>query len=447
MSNPSSPTSNQTEMVLDPAAQNAPQQQGAAMQPDSAGSQQQLPVPYQVPNQYAGAGPSHAPLHPMAQGGFPHAYASPYGAPLPYQHQSPPTVSSAALHPTVQYAHAPASSSMPGPDRSNAALFLPPGMPPLMPIPGMSWAAVPNHHLLVAHSAGCSCCTEFVRHYQAAMNDSSFRNTLTAVQTQLQSQFWGYFEEHARSREGESRAEHARQVEDLERQLQAAVAEATSLRKRARINAELEQELNAARAETTTLRQDRNRYRSERNQAREMLNDENCLRARASQSRPNQARPEASGSLSRHAAAGSGPTVDFQDFEELSSGDDEEDLFDEKYIKKKAARKVRQNAVYGTPLAPPPRPPSYSSDGRFPRPWITGWPYHMLAVPEDSNPREADHWYDFVPVTTEDAQQLLRAAATDLGQARCHAPNWFGAWAYRNSPGYASNRSTLTRQT
>lgn len=110
--------------------------------------------------------------------------------------------------------------------------------------------------------------------------------------------------------------------------------------------------------------------------------------------------------------------MDFQDFEELSSGEDEENLFDEKYIKKKAARKVRQNVVYGTPLAPPPRPPSYSSDGRFPRPRITGWPYHMLAVPEDSNPREADHWYDFVPITVEDAQQLLRAAATNLGQAR-----------------------------
>ncbi|KAL1939084.1 hypothetical protein VTO73DRAFT_10344, partial [Trametes versicolor] len=481
MSNPTSPTTNQTEMVLDPAAQEAPQQQGAAMQQDPAGSQQQHPAQYQVPHQYPMAGPSHAPLHPMAQGGFPHAYASPYGAPLPYQHQPPTTAPSASSPPAGQYPPALASSSIPGSSTMNAAPFMPPGMPPLMPIPGMSWAAVPNHHLLVAHSAGCGCCTEFVRHYQAAMNDASFRGALTAVQTQLQSQFWGYFEEHARSREGESRAEHTRQVEDLERQLRAALAEATSLRERARVNAELEQELNAARAETTTLRQDRDRYRSERNQAREMLNDENRLRARASQTRPNQARrvpavppghpdfpespergypvrssrsawdnsprrpssmvlrstesgpsrdrdepmsmtgsspmsrtagpsraphratdstppasaPEASGSSSRHAATGSGPTVDFQDFEELSSGDDEEDLFDEKYIKKKAARKVRQNAVYGTPLAPPPRPPNYSSDGRFPRPRITGWPYHMLAVPEDSNPREADHWYDY----------------------------------------------------
>lgn len=290
MSNPTSPTSNQTEMVLDPAAQNAPQQQGAAMQQDPAGSQQQHPAPYQVPNQYAGVGPSHAPLHPMAQGGFPHAYASPYGAPLPYQHQPPPTVSSAALHPTVQYTSASASTSLSGPSHLNATLFMPPGMPPLMPIPGMSWAAVPNHHLLVAHSAGCSCCTEFVRHYQAAMNDSSFRNALTAVQTPLQSQFWGYFEEHARSREGESRTEHARQVEDLEWQLRAALAEATSLCEHARVNAELEQELNAACAETTTLCQDRDRYWLEHNQAREMLSDKNRLWARASQTRPHQAR-------------------------------------------------------------------------------------------------------------------------------------------------------------
>lgn len=181
------------------------------------------------------------------------------------------------MHPTVQYPPVFASSSAAGPSTTSATSFMPPGMPPLMPIPGMSWAAVPNHHLLVAHSAGCSCCTEFVRHYQAAMNESSFRDALTTVQTQLQSQFWAYFEEHARSREGESRAEHTRQVEDLERQLRAALAEATSLCECARVNAELERELNAARAEMTTIRQDRDRYRSEREQAREQLRDENRL--------------------------------------------------------------------------------------------------------------------------------------------------------------------------
>ncbi len=56
----------------------------------------------------------------------------------------------------------------------------------------------------------------YVRHYQAAMNNTSFRDAMTSIQTRLQTQFWAYFEEHARSREGESRNEHVRQVEDLE---------------------------------------------------------------------------------------------------------------------------------------------------------------------------------------------------------------------------------------
>ncbi|OJT01973.1 hypothetical protein TRAPUB_7507 [Trametes pubescens] len=96
---------------------------------------------------------------------------------------------------------------------------------------------------------------------------------------------------------------------------------------------------------------------------------------------PSSSPPEPLGSVSRHPATGQGPTVDFQDFEELSSSDGE-------------------------------------IVNKSPRPPIQGWPYHLLAVPEDSNPRETDHWYNFVPVTANDAQAILRAAASDLGQAR-----------------------------
>ncbi|EIW57199.1 uncharacterized protein TRAVEDRAFT_48247 [Trametes versicolor FP-101664 SS1] len=266
MSQPPSPTLNPARMAVDPSTTNpAPPPQTAPAQSDPSGSTQPLQAPYApytVPSNhllcnYPVAGPSHAPLHPAAQGGFPHTYVSPYGAPMPFVAPGQPSVPQAPPH---HAAHAPP--------------FLPPGMPPLMPIPGMTWAAVPNHHLLVAHTAGCPHCTEFVRHYQAAMGDSTFRDALTSVQTQLQTQFWAYFEEHARSREGEGRAEHARRIEELERQLQAALAEANSLRERARFADELEQQLRAAREEATTLRRDRDRYRSERDQAREQMRED-----------------------------------------------------------------------------------------------------------------------------------------------------------------------------
>ncbi len=163
MSNLPLPTTNLTEMVIDAVGQPVPASQAAFAQPDPAGSSQPPQpqyVPYQVPPSYPVAGPSHAPLHPMVQGRFPHTYTSPYGAPLPYAvvtHQLVPASSSS--HQMVQYPPTLTSLSRTGPVALNAPPFLPPGMPPLMPIPGLLWAPVPNHHLLVAHTAGCTCGT------------------------------------------------------------------------------------------------------------------------------------------------------------------------------------------------------------------------------------------------------------------------------------------------
>ncbi|EIW58946.1 uncharacterized protein TRAVEDRAFT_48083, partial [Trametes versicolor FP-101664 SS1] len=527
-------------MAVDPSTTNsAPPPQTAPAQSDPSGSTQPLQAPYApytVPSNYPSAGPSHAPLHPAAQGGFPHTYVSPYGAPMPFVAPGQPSVPQAPPHQSVPY-HAPVqvSSHAPAHSAAHAPPFLPPGMPPLMPIPGMTWAAVPNHHLLVVHTAGCPHCMEFVRHYQAAMGDSTFRDALTSVQTQLQTQFWAYFEEHARSREGEGRAEHARQIEELEWQLQAALAEANSLRERARFADELEQQLRAAREEATTLRRDRDRYRSEHDQAREQMREDSRLRAWASQTRPNQARrvpavppghpdfpespqrayparlsrsarddsprrpsaqgsgpvntgssqmrdepmpmagpswapapvssssssrltlgsswattsapssmpmagpsrtsqpssasvfnagpprtphqassgmppassPESLGSPSRHPTTGRGPVVDFQDFEELSSGEEyEADLVDENR---------RFEASRSTPLLV--LRITRMTDAAHVHQLKDG-PYHLLPVPQDSNPRETDHWYNFVPVTVDDAQRLLQATQHDMGQAR-----------------------------
>ncbi|OJT01683.1 hypothetical protein TRAPUB_7869 [Trametes pubescens] len=283
-------------------------------------------------------------------------------------------------------------------------------------------------------------------------------------------QFWAYFEEHARSREGESHNEHVWQVEDLERQLQAVLVEGHALcEERARFMEELEQQLCAAREESTMLCRDRDRYRSECDQAREQVHEKAQLRARASQSRPNQARrlppvplghpdfpespermypvrlsrsardasphqstyqssgmtsgghsqardklmllagpsrtmqstltetpnagpsrtphqaqmalppsspPEPLGSASRHPATGQGPTVDFQDFDEMSSSNGK--IVDERYIQKKTNCRRHQQAIRGEPGPPPPRPADFSADGRSPHPPIQGWPYLNL---------------------------------------------------------------------
>ena len=98
---------------------------------------------------------------------------------------------------------------------------MPPGMPPLMPIPGipnLTWEEIPDYPLLVAHREGCACCMDFLRHYAAATNEMSFRDALTRVQTDLQRRFWAHFEQHARSRGGgererEREREHEREHE------------------------------------------------------------------------------------------------------------------------------------------------------------------------------------------------------------------------------------------
>ncbi|OSD06271.1 hypothetical protein PYCCODRAFT_1341752, partial [Trametes coccinea BRFM310] len=88
------------------------------------------------------------------------------------------------------------------------------------------------------------------------------------------------------------------------------------------------------------------------------------------------------------------------------------DVIDEDRIRRLVARsrdgRTRRNLP---PPATGPRP----QPGE---PGVPGWPYHLLLPPTDSDPRQANHWYNYVPMTWEDARQLMRTAQTDMGEAR-----------------------------
>ncbi|KAI0674944.1 hypothetical protein C8Q78DRAFT_1066835 [Trametes maxima] len=419
-------TSTPTNMVVDLAAQPATQNQHptAAMESQgSVGTSGSAPgyppyiVPFQAPqNQPAPGYPQgYAPLNPAAQGG------------------------SGVLPP------------------------MPLGMPPLMPTPGLTWAAVPHQHLLVAHQVRCAICADYLWHYQAAIGEQSFRDALTSVQTQLQTQFWAYFEEQTRSRGGGNNA----QCCELEQRLEEAEKRSQD---QVRLIDDLEHELHDERHEMDSVHQQMDRYRSERDR----LKDEACEHEREGQLRPNQSRmvplmhpdfpesqyrplvrsrrPEQEASPRRPQSSRSGPSssagpscphnydkgfrpmtgppssssqptegssqyplVEFTDFEDLS-GEDEEPVVDRDLIQKKTSQQQYHNARRGIPFPPGPSRsnPSLSQD---PRPPIPDWPYNLLRVPEDSDPHLCEHWHDFVPVTEQDARNLLSAAERDMGQA------------------------------
>ncbi|OSC99343.1 hypothetical protein PYCCODRAFT_1373171 [Trametes coccinea BRFM310] len=90
----------------------------------------------------------------------------------------------------------------------------------------------------------------------------------------------------------------------------------------------------------------------------------------------------------------------------------EYDVIDEDRIKRLIAcsrdRRARRNL-------PPPATGSRPQPGE---PGIPGWPYHLLLPPTDSDPRQANHWYNYVPMTWAEARHLMRVAQTDMGEAR-----------------------------
>lgn len=49
---------------------------------------------------------------------------------------------------------------------------------------------------------------------------------------------------------------------------------------------------------------------------------------------------------------------------------------------------------------------------------IPKWPHHELAAPANSDPWVTNHWYDYVPMTQEEACQLIDATHTNMVQAR-----------------------------
>lgn len=429
----------------------------ASMQPPQQHFQPQSAV---YPTQGSYFNPAMQPNYAHSNaGGFGYPYATPFGA-HPPQPQGQPSAPNMAYGPQFSTANSPHSA-------------LPPGMPPLMPLNHMSWGPVPDHQLLVAHTAQCPLCAEFVRHYAAGQTEMSFRDAQTSVQTQLQARFWQYFQEHHRSEGGGAALERVTTERAIERE------------ENTRRVQELSSQLTEARRESETRQQRLERYRRERDAVRQQLQEIRAERDRlanrldearaqippsryrgrdgrerspqrsnyrtyqsqpvvgppmrrsrsrraaspplnydspphGSTSRPPtsatapMAGPSSSPGTSRGPPEREHPMVDF----EASSIDD--DYVDEARIKKLSDRKRRRQIKRGQDPAPAPgQGPAFgSNDLGWRRPRIEGWPYDLVDAPEDSDPRLANHWYNFVPVTADDAQTLIEAARYDMGEAR-----------------------------
>lgn len=414
--------------------------------------------PYMAPQPYFNPA-SHTGYPPSNAGSFGYPFATPFGA-HPPQPQSQPS----APHPAYGSQFSPATAPTPS---------MPPGMPPLMPLNHMSWGPVPDQALLVAHTGQCPLCAEFLRHYAAGQPEPSFREAQTSVQAQLQARFWQYFQEHHRSEGGGAaleritaeraieREENTRRVQELSTQLTEARRESENRQQRLeryrREREAVRQQLEETRAERDRLanrlddaraQMPPSRYRGR--DARERSPQRSGYRTYQSQpvagpsirrsrsrraaspplnydSPPHEssarhqttanapvAGPSSSPGTSRGRTEREHPMVDF----EASSVDD--DYVDEKRIKKLSERQRRRRIQWGQD--PPPAPgqgPAFGSTAvGWTRPRIEGWPYDLVVPPEDSDPRLANHWYNFIPVTSDDAQTLIEAARHDMGEAR-----------------------------
>ncbi|KAL7284383.1 hypothetical protein ACG7TL_001673 [Trametes sanguinea] len=63
-------------------------------------------------------------------------------------------------------------------------------------------------------------------------------------------------------------------------------------------------------------------------------------------------------------------------------------------------------------------PPATGSRPQPGEPGVPRWPYHLLLPPVDSDPRQSNQWYNYVPMTWRDARQLMQVAQVDMGEAR-----------------------------
>ncbi|KAH9845977.1 hypothetical protein C2E23DRAFT_891311 [Lenzites betulinus] len=318
----------------------------------------------------------------------------------------------------------------------------------------LAWGPVAEHPLLVAHTTGCVICAEFIRHLRGAQSEPSLREAQMSVQAQLQARFWQYFEEHSRSKEGGDAAENERRIAELQEQLKEARQLAderreTMERYRRERNDEreryddlqdekdrLQQQLEdmkkqqESRAETARYQpysrpnEDRTVRRGDRREdmssrfpppisAGDVRGFDMFRQGSSTTTRPTQTSPETQRIEPPREEPAPHPMVDY----DFSSED--EATFDAKRARRISSRQVMRNARRGVPA--PPRPGMMTWTGTTAashQSLIPNWPHDELAAPANSDPKLTNHWYDFVPMTQEEARQILDASHTDMGQAR-----------------------------
>ncbi|OJT02268.1 hypothetical protein TRAPUB_7223 [Trametes pubescens] len=443
----------------------------APMDTDAQGSQQTAPVasgpqfPTVAPPQ---ASTSYAPPG-VAQQQYPAVYpqvlpSTGYAFGLPQQQQQQPM--------------APQMPSMP----HMGMQFGPPAGIPLMSFSTMTWAPVANQQTLVTHGSNCPLCAEFLRHYAAGASEQSFRDTQTRVQTELQGQFWAHFERHTRS-EGERDRER---IAELETRLQTLQAEHDSEQERLR---QYREEHDEARLIRDRLEQERNKVRRQleeeqrRRQAMSMTatsstrismpsNQSASHRRRdprgerprrrimdplpvvglssagtmssASFSMPYITQPSMAGPSTSFATPYpaqpnmAGPSASYQsmasrspiehpivDFENTSSNDEVDEHRARRLAERRQYREARRNP--GAQAAPRQGAPfSMSSSTAQSTCVAPGWPHHIMAPPTDSDPRLTGHYYNYVPLSGNDASCLISDAHHDTGEVAHHIHDLIG---------------------
>lgn len=132
---------------------------------------------------------------------------------------------------------------------------------------------------------------------------------------------------------------------------------------------------------------------------------------------PYSAQPNMAGPSGSYQAMASRSPVEHPvvDFENASSDDEVDEHRIRRLAERRRYREARRNP--GAQAAPGQGAPfSMSSSTAQSTCVAPGWPHHLMALPTDSDPRLTGHYYNYVPLSGNDASRLINDAHSDTGE-------------------------------
>ena len=127
--------------------------------------------------------------------------------------------------------------------------------------------------------------------------------------------------------------------------------------------------------------------------------------------------PNMAGSSNHYPSAAQRSPVEHPmvDFENASSDEEVDERRARRLAERRRYREARRNT--GASVAPGQGAPfSMSSSTAQSTCVVPGWPHHLMALPTDSDPRLAGHYYNYVPLSGSDASRLISDAQHDTGE-------------------------------